>query len=133
VTEAQEAARQVLRPGLSARLPAATADEVLFRHFPEARDGDRLRFRSCHFIGLDYSESPTAQTIAQPPAWSCVGGLADDLIDLPLEANMTMEIHPNTRPPGLGFGAVGDIFVVTPDGGEPLTSFPRDLQAIKPA
>jgi Xaa-Pro aminopeptidase len=132
VSDAQQAAAGLLKPGISARIPPATADETLFRHFPEVREGDRLRFRTCHFIGLDYSESPTAKTIAQPPAWSCVGNLAADLVDLPLEAGMTMEIHPNTRPPGFGFAAVGDVFVVTPDGGQSLTTFPRDLQVISP-
>lgn len=131
--DAQEAAAPLLKPGLSARAPGQAADAALFRHFPEARTTDRVRFRSSHFIGLDYSEYPTSKTIAQPDTASYLGGLSSQLVDMPLQQNMTIELHPNICPPELGLGALGDIFLVTPGGGRRLTTFPSELCVVRPA
>jgi Xaa-Pro aminopeptidase len=131
--DAQEAAAPLLKPGLSARAPGQAADAALFRHFPAAKTTDRVRFRSSHFIGLDYSEYPTAKTIAQPDTASYLGGLSSQLVDMPLQQNMTIELHPNICPPELGLGALGDIFLVTPDGGKRLTTFPSELCVVRPA
>jgi Xaa-Pro dipeptidase len=130
--DAQEAAAAQLRPGISARAPGLAADDALFGHFPEARETDKIRFRATHFIGLDYSEYPTSKTIAQPDTASYLGGLSSRLVDMPMQANMTMELHPNICPPELGLGALGDVFLVTPNGGERLTAFPREIRVVTP-
>jgi Xaa-Pro aminopeptidase len=132
VHDAQNAAAALLRPGANARLVPPAAEDVLFDHFPDAREGDRLRFQVSHFIGLDYAEYPTAVTSRPPSHGRSRANTRMMPIDYPLEEGMTMEIHPNLRPPGLGLGAVGDIFVVGPDGGERLTKFPTTLQTITP-
>lgn len=131
--DAQEEAAPLLKPGLSARAPGQAADAALFRHFPEAKETDRVRFRSSHFIGLDYSEYPTAKTIAQPDTASYLGGLSSQLVDMPLHQNMTIELHPNICPSELGLGALGDVFLVTPNGGARLTTFPSDICVVRRA
>jgi Xaa-Pro aminopeptidase len=128
--DAQEAAAALLQPGVSARAPGLAADDALFSHFPAARETDRIRFRASHFIGLDYAEYPTSKTIAQPDTASYLGGLASQLVDMPMQANMAIELHPNICPPDLGLGALGDVFLVSPGGGERLTAFPRELHVV---
>ena len=46
--------------------------------------------------------------------------------DIPLAAGMLLEIHPNPRVAGVGYCAFGDMVLVTDDGCERLTNFPRD-------
>jgi Xaa-Pro aminopeptidase len=133
VQEAQDAAAAALRPGLSAAGPTRAAEEAMFRHFPDAREGDRLRFQPCHYIGQDYAEYPTALVSRPPNHGRALGPGALPAGDLALEAGMTIELHPNLRPPGLGLASVGDIFAVTPNGGERLSSYPAELIVIEPA
>jgi Xaa-Pro aminopeptidase len=130
VHDAETSAAASLRPGANARLIPLIAESELFRHFPEAREGDRRRFQPTHFIGLDYIEYPTELT-SRPPQHDRSVPDTRALIDYPLEAGMTMEIHPNVQPAGLGLGAVGDIFVVSPTGGQALTSFPTEVQIVR--
>lgn len=132
VHEAQEATAALLRPGTNARLLAPTAEEVMFRRFPDAREGDRLRFQVCHFIGLDYAEYPTSRVGSPPSHGRYFADPPATPEDFPLDEGMTIEVHPNVRPVGLGLGAVGDIFVVTPRGGERLTRFPTEFRAVSP-
>jgi Xaa-Pro dipeptidase len=126
VSGAQAQAAALFAPGSSISAPNRMAETVMFNKFPEARLGDKIRFRPCHFIGMDYAEYPTAYitSLANPPAAS-----EEDMF---VQAGMTMEIHPNLRPPGLGFAAVGDIFVATPQGGECLSRFPQRLVVVQP-
>jgi len=126
VNEAQSQSAVLFRPGSSISAPNRMAETVMFEKFPEARHGDKIRFRPCHFIGMDYAEYPSARitNLAVPP----VSAEKDMLI----QAGMTMEIHPNLRPPGLSFGAVGDVYVATLQGGECLSHFPRQLVVIEP-
>jgi Xaa-Pro aminopeptidase len=125
VREAQQAAAALLKPGIDVSLPNVTAEQVLFHHFPHARIEDKIRFRPCHFIGLDYSEYPSARIKSSQTHADVVTGMA-------LEAGMTMEVHPNIRPDELGFGAIGDIYLVTPNGGECLTTFPHEITVVYP-
>ena len=53
-------------------------------------------------------------------------------VDIPLQVRMTIENHPNLRPPGLGFSCIGDNYVVTQSGGERLSSYPAELRVIEP-
>ena len=131
VADAQAAMCARLLPGASARELPLEGERVLFETYPEARDGDRLRFQPTHFIGLDYAEYPTALS-SRPPMHD--RNLADlrPLNDFALLQNMTIELHPNVCPPEVGLAAVGDIFVVGPDGGQRLTRYPVALQSISP-
>ena len=71
-----------------------------------------------------------SKTIAQPDTASYLGGLSSQLVDMPMQANMSIELHPNICPPELGLGALGDVFLVTAGGGERLTAFPREIHAV---
>jgi Xaa-Pro dipeptidase len=122
VADAQQTAAALLKPGVGISQPNAAAEQVLFRHLPEARRTDKIRFRPCHFIGMDYAEYPTALISPDPAEQEA----------MVLQAGMTMEVHPNIRPPELGFGALGDVFVVTPQGGERLTAFPPEIFVVEP-
>jgi Xaa-Pro aminopeptidase len=131
VADAQAAMRARLRPGENARELPLIGEAVLFDAYPQAREGDRLRFQPTHFIGLDYAEYPTALT-SRPPMHD--RALADQrpLSDFALLENMTIELHPNVCPPNVGLAAVGDIFVVGAEGGRRLTRYPVELQAVSP-
>jgi Xaa-Pro aminopeptidase len=131
VAEAQAAVAARLRPGENARLLPLVAEDVLFEHFPAARQGDRRRFQPTHFIGLDYAEYPTTLT-SRPPQHDRELADSRPLGDYPLGAGMTIEVHPNICPPGIGLAALGDIFVVGDDGGERLTTYPSELQIVTP-
>jgi Xaa-Pro aminopeptidase len=131
VADAQSAMCARLQPGENARELPLEGERVLFETYPEAREGDRLRFQPTHFIGLDYAEYPTALS-SRPPTHD--RELADlrPLSDFDLLENMTIELHPNVCPPDVGLAAVGDIFVVGPSGGRRLTHYPVELQSVSP-
>jgi Xaa-Pro aminopeptidase len=131
VADAQMAMCRRLRPGENARNLPLEGERVLFEAFPEAREGDRLRFQPTHFIGLDYAEYPTALS-SRPPMHG--RELADlrPLSDFALLDRMTIELHPNVCPADVGLAAVGDIFVVGAGGGRRLTHYPVDLQVVSP-
>jgi Xaa-Pro aminopeptidase len=131
VADAQTAVAAGLRPAENARLLPLVAEDVLFEHFPDARHGDRRRFQPTHFIGLDYAEYPTALT-SRPPQHDRELADTRPLGDYPLSAGMTIEVHPNVCPPGVGLAALGDIFIVGEDGGERLTTYPSALQIVTP-
>ena len=131
VADAQAAMCAQLRPGLNARTLPSTGEQVLFDAFPEAREGDRLRFQPTHFIGLDYAEYPTALT-SRPPMHDRQLAELRPLNDFALLADMTIELHPNVCPPRVGLAALGDIFVVGPSGGYRLTTYPAELQVVSP-
>jgi Xaa-Pro aminopeptidase len=126
VHHAQQNAAKMLKPGFGISAPNLAAEKTLFDHFPEAQAMDKIRFRPCHFIGLDYAEFPTGEimSLSSQPDQSNIHERA-------LESGMTMEIHPNLRPPGLGFGALGDIYLITSEGAECLTKYPHDICIIE--
>ena len=128
VSEAQESAAGYLKPGTDISLPNITAEKVLFEHFPEAREMDKIRFRPCHFIGTDYAEYPSSEI----KTLDSLSGSSDLANEFTLQPGMTMEIHPNVRPPHLGFGSVGDVFLVTEKGGERLTGSSNRLIVVEP-
>jgi Xaa-Pro aminopeptidase len=121
-----------LRAGVDARRVPLAAEEVMFDHFPAARDGDQRRFQVSHFIGADYAEYPSAITAAVPSLGRFFPSPEPRLVEFPLEVGMTMELHPNVCPPGLGFGSVGDVFRVGEHGAERLTSYPVEMRIVEP-
>ena len=48
-------------------------------------------------------------------------------VDVPLTANMTIIVHPNTYHPDVGYLVLGDTIIVTADGHETLSTIPRSL------
>lgn len=51
-------------------------------------------------------------------------------VDTPIEAGMTLIVHPNTYHPEVGYMVLGDSLIVTPEGPEILTRTPRELFAV---
>jgi Xaa-Pro aminopeptidase len=51
-------------------------------------------------------------------------------VTTPIEAGMTMIVHPNTYHPDVGYMVLGDSVIVTPDGAEVLTKTPRELFSV---
>ncbi|MEU4194487.1 Xaa-Pro peptidase family protein [Kribbella sp. NPDC026611] len=105
--EAQQAAVDAVRPGVSAESIDAAAREVI----TAAGFGEFFIHRTGHGIGLDVHEEPYI-----------VGGNT-----LPLEAGMAFSIEPGIYQPGRWGARIEDIVVVTEDGGESMNQQPHDL------
>jgi Xaa-Pro aminopeptidase len=107
VQEAQQAALRGLRAGLSGRQADALARDVI----AAAGLGDAFGHSLGHGVGLEVHEAPRlAKTV-------------DEL--LPAAAVVTVE--PGVYLEGWGGVRIEDDVVLTPDGAEVLTEFPREL------
>lgn len=104
---AQEAARQHVRPGVTAESVDAVAREII----AEAGYGDNFIHRIGHGIGLECHENPYL-----------VSGN-----DLVLEPGMTFSIEPGIYQSGEHGARIEDIVAVTSDGVEVLNHRPREL------
>jgi Xaa-Pro aminopeptidase len=104
--EAQEAACQAVRPGVSCEAVDAAARSLI----EAAGYGEQFFHRTGHGIGLETHEDPYI-----------VSGN-----DLPLEPGMTFSIEPGIYPGPHG-ARIEDIVVCTRDGVERLNLSPRDL------
>ena len=131
VAEAQSEAAARLMPGENARLVPLAAEDVLFQHFPEGREGDRLRFQSTHFIGLDDAEYPTALTsrAAEPRSHVCRYPTVERLC---ARSRHDHRDPPEHLPAQHRPRRCGRYLRVTPTGAERLTTYPLDLQVIDP-
>jgi Xaa-Pro dipeptidase len=121
--EVQEGARAEIRPGREVARLARHLGSALAKAFPGY--GDRT-FRPAHGIGLDYSERPISDFFPQPYA-RVKGSRPPRLLFQP---GMVLELHPNVMDPRVGFAALGDLCLVTADGCEALTRFPRELAIV---
>lgn len=102
---AQQAALDVIRPGTKACDVAAAANTV-YREY-----GYDPGYRTGRSIGMAYLESPEL--------------VEDD--HTPLEPGMTFAVDGGVTVPGRGGGRIGDSIVVTDDGFEFITDYPREL------
>ncbi|MFI6826871.1 M24 family metallopeptidase [Kribbella sp. NPDC050241] len=105
--DAQQAAVDAVRPGVSAESIDAAAREVI----AAAGFGDFFIHRTGHGIGLDVHEEPYI-----------VGGNG-----LLLEPGMAFSVEPGIYQPGRWGARIEDIVVVTEDGVEPMNQRPHDL------
>ncbi|WP_406054925.1 M24 family metallopeptidase [Kribbella sp. NBC_00889] len=105
--DAQQAAVDAVRPGVSAESIDAAAREVI----TAAGFGDFFIHRTGHGIGLDVHEEPYI-----------VGGNG-----LLLEPGMAFSVEPGIYQPGRWGARIEDIVVVTEDGVEPMNQRPHDL------
>ncbi|MFO7322237.1 MAG: aminopeptidase P family protein [Chloroflexota bacterium] len=108
VVRANEAARAAVKPGV----PMGEIDRAARDVIDAAGYGEYFIHRTGHGLGLDVHE-PIPQIAA---------GVSD-----PLEPGMTFTIEPGIYIPGLGGVRVEDNVVVTENGVDVLTSFPREL------
>ncbi|TCC47842.1 aminopeptidase P family protein [Kribbella capetownensis] len=105
--DAQQAAVDAVRPGVSAESIDAAARDVI----AAAGFGDFFIHRTGHGIGLDVHEEPYI-----------VGGNG-----LLLEPGMAFSVEPGIYQPGRWGARIEDIVVVTEHGVEPMNTRPHDL------
>ena len=105
--QAQQAAVDAVRPGVSAESIDAAAREVI----AAAGFGDLFIHRTGHGIGLDVHEEPYI-----------VSGNG-----LPLEPGMAFSVEPGIYQPGRWGARIEDIVVVTADGVESMNNRPHEL------
>jgi Xaa-Pro aminopeptidase len=112
--EALEAGIAAVRPGATAGDVARAQNEVFRRHgLGDYVTSEYTRVRG-HGLGLYVDGRPA---------------LLED-VDLDLEPDMTLIVHPNTYHPEVGYFVHGDSVRVTPDGCEVLTRTPRRLFSV---
>jgi len=105
--EAQQAAVDAVRPGVTAESIDAAARDVI----AAAGFGDYFIHRTGHGIGLDVHEEP----------YIVAGN------DLPLEEGMAFSVEPGIYQAGRWGARIEDIVVVTADGAESMNNQPHDL------
>lgn len=103
--EAQRAALSAVRPGARASEVAAAANDVYRRR------GVAPGYRTGRSIGMAYLEAPELKQ-------------GDDTV---LRAGMTFAVDGGVTVPGSLGGRIGDSIVVTDDGFEFITDYPREL------
>jgi Xaa-Pro aminopeptidase len=104
---AQQAAVDVVRPGVTAQTVDDTARQII----ADAGFGEYFIHRTGHGIGLDVHEEPYI--------------LAGN--DLPLEPGMAFSVEPGIYLPGRWGARIEDIVVVTEHGVASLNQRPHDL------
>jgi Xaa-Pro aminopeptidase len=110
--EALDAGLKAVRAGVTAS-EVAKAENDVFRRcgLGDYVTSEYTRVRG-HGVGLFPDQKPQV--------------LED--VTIPLTANMTMIVHPNTYHPDVGYLVLGDTIIVTPDGHEALSATPRVLK-----
>jgi Xaa-Pro aminopeptidase len=107
-TDAQAAALAAIRPGVTAESVAAAANEVY------AREGFQTGYRTGRSIGVANLEAPELKA-------------GDATV---LAAGMTFAVDGGISVDDRLAGRIGDSVVVTDDGFEFLTDYPRDLRVV---
>jgi len=107
VKQANEAGRAAAAPGVAAEEVDRAARAVI----EAAGYGDRFIHRTGHGLGLEVHEPPYI-----------VAGNRE-----PLRPGMTFTVEPGIYLPARGGVRIEDDVVITPEGAESLTTFPREL------
>lgn len=107
IRAAQQLGRETIRPGLECR----EANRLCLDVIREAGLGEFIRHRQGHGIGLGMHEAP----------W------LEDGDATMLEAGMVVSNEPGIYVPGHAGYRISDSMLVTDDGAEALTTFPRGL------
>ena len=109
VQEAQEAAVQAVRPGITTGKLDAVARDII----TDAGYGERFGHSLGHGIGMEVHELPAIKKG-----------------DLKLKKNMVLTIEPGIYIPGTGGVRIEDMVVVTAKGCDVLTKSPKDIIVI---
>jgi Xaa-Pro dipeptidase len=110
VQAANEAGRAAVKPGAAVQ----DVDRAARRAFEERGLAELFIHRTGHGLGLDIHEAP-----------SVVEGN-----EMVLDVGMTFTVEPGVYLPDLGGIRIEDNVIVTEDGGESLTTFPRALRVV---
>ncbi len=124
VLEAEARALDALRPGADLHAVQEAFEGVFKRRFTPDQRGVMFRFTNAHGLGLSYSEPIVGDAFPQPYAADAGDGARQSI---PVAAGMLFEFHPNAFLPEVGGACVGDMVLVTADGNEILTRYPRTL------
>ena len=133
ILDVQNAGLEALRPGKRLIDVARAMQRKIDDYSPYTPQADPFRFRSGHGLGLQYSDPLVTDAFPQPASWhSTVRGGSEPTTSvresaLLVQPGMVLELHPNFSVPELGFFCIGDVVLVTPDGPQILTRFPREL------
>jgi Xaa-Pro aminopeptidase len=111
VLQAQAAAMQSVRPGVSCKTVDSIAREIITR----AGHGAHFGHGTGHGIGLMVHEGPS------------VSFLSTDVV----EQDMVFTVEPGVYIPGWGGVRIEDMVLVTEQGRKVLTSLPRELEILK--
>lgn len=110
VREAQTAALEAIRPGVA----AAEIDRVARDHIARAGYAECFGHGLGHGVGLEIHEPPTLNPRSR---------------DI-LREGMVITIEPGIYIPGVGGIRIEDLIVVTADGHDNLTHFPKNLRSL---
>ncbi|HWP12097.1 MAG TPA: Xaa-Pro peptidase family protein [Ramlibacter sp.] len=112
--QAMEAGLAAVRPGVTAAEVARCENDVFRAHGLGEYTTNRYTRVRGHGLGLYVDSRPA---------------LLED-VQTPLEAGMTIIVHPNTYHPEAGYIVLGDSAIVRPGGAEVLTATPWRLFAV---
>ena len=110
MSAAQEIAFEAIRPGV----PCSDVDRAVRAYYEEHELMPYWRHHTGHAIGLRYHEGPFLDT-------------GDGTV---IQAGMVFTVEPGIYVPGIGGFRHSDTVLVTDDGNERLTYYPRDLEAL---
>jgi Xaa-Pro aminopeptidase len=107
VAESQQAGRDAVRAGMGcAAVDRASRDVIV-----SAGWGETFAHSTGHGVGLEIHEAPRVSATA----------------DATLETGHVVTVEPGVYLPGVGGVRIEDTMVVTPDGADALTEFPKSL------
>jgi Xaa-Pro aminopeptidase len=107
VRESQVAGRDTVREGVE----CAAVDKACRDVIAAAGWAELFAHGTGHGVGLEIHEAPRVASTARDT----------------LEAGSVVTVEPGVYLPGVGGVRIEDTVVVTPDGADPLTEFPKDL------
>jgi Xaa-Pro aminopeptidase len=107
VRESQVAGRDAVREGVE----CAAVDKACRDVIAAAGWAELFAHGTGHGVGLEIHEAPRVASTARDT----------------LEAGSVVTVEPGVYLPGVGGVRIEDTVVVTPDGADPLTEFPKDL------